>query len=225
MTSALPYSDRAEAGRVLADELGRYKGASNVVVMGLARGGVAVAAEVARALHLPLDALAVRKLSLPSEPEFALGAITSDGTLFLEADTIERLGIAPGILDSLGRKIQLELQRRGRLYRSGGPPITVKGRTIVLVDDGLATGSTMIAAAHSIRKQEPARIVAASPVGSREAIRKVRAEVDECVCPAIPEWFYAVGEWYEFFPQLSDSDVVELLEANRREMLAHVSTV
>ena len=217
MTQALPYSDRSEAGRVLAAELRRYTSKEDVLVLGLARGGIAVASEIARDLQAPLDVLTVRKLSLPSEPELALGAVAVDGTTVLDEELILRLGISGNVLDTLTRRVRTELERRDRLYRSGRPRLDLANRTVILADDGLATGSTMLAAVRSVKKQSAKQIVVAVPVAAGQAIDKLRAEVDLCVCPATPEWFYAVSEWYDSFPQVTDADVTRILEESCRQ--------
>ena len=202
MKLSLPYADRAEAGRALAAELTRYKGKPDVRILGLARGGLPVAAEVASELHAPLEAFLVRKLSLPSEPEFAFGAVTVDGTRVLDEDVVRRLGIPANVLDAITKRVQTELKRRERLYRSDRPPLDLTNQTVILVDDGLATGATMQAAVRFVRQQSPKQIIVAVPVASAQAIAKLRPHVDQCVCPAIPEFFYAVGEWYEVVSRL-----------------------
>jgi putative phosphoribosyl transferase len=211
----LPFSDRSEAGRVLAVELSPYKFRQDVQVLGLAHGGLAVAAEIAAALQAPLDALAVRKISLASQPELALGAIAVDGTKVLDEEIIRCLCIPANVIDALTSRLKTELERRERLYHSSRPPLDLNGQTVILVDDGLASGSTMLAAVRFARKRFPAKLVLAVPVAAATAIAKLRPEVDECVCLATPEWFYAVAEWYDAFPQLTDAEVTRLLEANR----------
>jgi putative phosphoribosyl transferase len=213
MTPALPYRNRSEAGRLLAVALDHYKCKSDVLVLGLARGGLAVASEVAGALQVPLDVLVVRKLGAPSQPELAIGAIAR-GTRVLDERIIHELGISPYEIDVIMRREQAELERRERAYRAGQPPVDLKGRTVILVDDGLATGSTMFAAVRFAREQSPKEIVLAVPVASIEAIERLRAEVDRCVCLATPKWFYAVGAWYLDFPQVTDAQVKAILEAS-----------
>jgi len=220
MRPDLPYRDRTEAGRLLAAELTHYKSKPDVVVLGLTRGGVPVAAEVARAVGSPLDVIVVRKLGVPFQPELAMGAIAGDGTQVLDQSLVHALGITDKEVDAVIEKERAELERRERLYRGGRPPLDLKGRTTIVVDDGLATGSTMMAAVAFARKRLAKRIVLAVPVASVEAIEKLSEKVDECVCLATPEPLFAVGEWYWNFLPVSDIEVVKLLEESAKRTLA-----
>lgn len=211
------FRDRVAAGRALAAELRAYAGRSDVVVLGLPRGGVPVAAEVARALDAPLDVFLVRKLGVPGHPEFAMGAIAAGGVLDLNWVLIGELGISEVAVHEVARAERTELARRELAYRRGRVPADVRGRVAILVDDGLATGSTMRAAALAIRHLAPARIVAAVPTASPQACQELGLVVDECVCLIQPEPFEAVGLWYEEFQQTNDAEVVECLERYARE--------
>src|SRR5438270_10267310 len=201
------FQDRHEAGRQLAAELTEYAGRDDVVVLALPRGGVPVAFEVAQALGAPLDVFLVRKLGVPGREELAMGAIATGGVRVLMPDVIQALGIPDRVIDAVAAREQQELERRERLYRGDRPPPDVRGRTVFLVDDGLATGSTMRAAAAALRQQRPARIVVAVPVAASSTCDEFRSEVDEIVCAATPEPFYAVGMWYDDFSQTSDEEV------------------
>ena len=210
----LPYRNRSEAGRFLSAELAGYKCKSNVVVLGLTRGGVPVAAEVAKALQAPLDVVVVRKLGVPFEPELAMGAIAGEGSEFLDQDLIREAGVTEKDLTAVMVRERAEVQRLERLYRAGRAPLELKERTAILVDDGLATGSTMLAAVAFARKRQARRIVMAVPIASVEACEKLRAKVDECVCLATPDPFFAVGEWYWTFFPTQDAEVIQLLQKN-----------
>lgn len=218
MKPDLPYRSRSQAGRLLAGALSHYKSKEDVVVLGLTRGGVPVAGEIASRLGVPLDVLVVRKLGVPFQPELAMGAIAADGTRVLNEQLIRDLRISANDVDTVVRREQAELERRERLYRGGRPPIGLNGRIVILADDGLATGSTMRAAICSTKKQSAKRIVLAVPVASVSALERLRTEVDECVCLAAPEPFFAVGEWYGNFPQITDAEVMKLLEDSRQRI-------
>lgn len=211
------FTDRRHAGRILASKLGYYAGRPDVIVLGLPRGGVPVGFEVARALGAPLDVLVVRKLGVPGHEELAMGAVASGALCILHVELLAPLGISHEDVVRIVRKERLEVGRRERAYRGERPPLDVTGCTVVLVDDGLATGSSMRAAIQSVRKQAPARIVLAVPVAAPETCRDLSAEVDEVVCAATPQPFYAVGLWYEDFSQTTDREVSELLAAATRE--------
>jgi putative phosphoribosyl transferase len=211
----LPYRDRRQAGRVLAERLEHYRGEPDLLVLALPRGGVAVAFEVAHALQAPLDVFIVRKLGFPGHEEYAMGAIASGGVRVM--NPVRGITVSPQRVAEVVAREQAELVRRERLYRGDRPPVDVRGRTVIIVDDGLATGSTMRAAVQAIRQQQPARLVVAVPVGARETCRSLAAEADEVVCAATPEPFQAVGLWYRDFPQASDDEVHELLDEARRE--------
>ncbi len=211
----LPFADRLEAGRLLAAELSRRGMGKNAVVLALTRGGVPVGFAVADRLHLPLDIVVARKLGVPWQPELAMGAIAGAERVLDEA-TIRELGISREDVEAVAAREEAEMKRREELYRAGLPAQDLEGRTAILIDDGLATGSTMLAAVRHVRGLKPAKIVIGVPVGSREACDRLREEAQELVCLATPEFFYAVGEWYREFPQVSDAEVGDLLARSRR---------
>ena len=215
-TSDAPFRDRVDAGRRLASRLGAYAGREDVCVLGLPRGGVPVAAEVAAALGAPLDVFVVRKLGVPGHEELAMGAIASGGVRVLNDETVDALRIAPAEIEAATARAAAELRRREDLYRGGRPPLDVRGRSVILVDDGLATGSTMRAAAAALRRLGPARTVVAVPVAAPERCAALREEVDEVVCVLLPESFYAVGAWYEDFSQTTDGEVRRCLDGAAR---------
>jgi putative phosphoribosyl transferase len=215
------FRDRTEAGRLLAAELSRYAHRPDVLVLGLPRGGVPVAYEVAQALEAPLDVFVVRKLGLPGQEELAVGAIASGGARVLNEEVVKALEISNEVIDSIATQEQAELERRERVYRGDRPWPEVRGRVVILVDDGLATGSTMRAAVAALRRQQPARIVVAVPVAAPETCEEFRAIADEIVCLDTPEPFYAVGLWYRDFGQTTDEQVRSLLDQAARETLAH----
>ena len=210
-----PYEDRIHAGRVLADRLGPYRG-KNVLVLGIPRGGVPVAAEVARRLEADLDVIVARKLGAPDQPELAIGAVTANGGEFINEKILEAVGASGKYLERVREKQIAEARRREALFRGDRSSEPIEGRVVILVDDGLATGATMRAAVASVRKHRPARLVAAVPVGSREACDALRAEADEVVCPSIPEYFGAVGYFYRSFEPTEDAEVVKILSGFRR---------
>ena len=196
---------------MLASRLTSYAGQPDVLVLGLPRGGVPVAFEVARALQAPLDVLLVRKLGVPGHEELAMGALASGGVRVLNQAVVDGLRIPESVIDRVAAEEQRELERRERLYRGDRLPVEVHGKTVILVDDGLATGSTMRAAVSALRQQDPARIVVAVPTATKRTCEQFAQEADDCVCADIPEWFYAVGQSYEEFPQTSDAEVQDLL--------------
>lgn len=208
------FSNRAEAGRMLASLLSAYCDRDDAVVLGLPRGGVPVAFEVATALHLPLDVMLVRKLRAPGEPELAIGAIASGGISILN-DPVARLLEDRVQLRAEHQRQSIELRRRESLYRNGRLPLDIRRRTVILVDDGAATGASMRAAIRAARQMGAARVVAAVPVASSDAVRLMRDEADEVVCPFEPELFLSVGEWYRDFEQTDDTEVVALLAQSR----------
>jgi putative phosphoribosyl transferase len=210
------FADRSEAGRYLASKLGRYAGRDDVVVLALPRGGVPVGYEVARALGTPLDVFLVRKLGVPGHEELAMGAIASGGVRVLNEEVIRALKMPLEAIDAAAQREARELQRREQAYRDGRPAPDVRDRIVILVDDGLATGSTMRAAVRALRKQHPGRIVVAVPVGAPDTCGEFRGEADEVVCARQPEPFFAVGAWYRDFSQTTDEEVRELLQEGAR---------
>ena len=210
-TLITPFYDRAEAGQVLAKGLVQYADDPDVLVLGLPRGGVAVAAEVARALRAPLDVFVVRKLGVPGHEELAMGAIASGNVRVLNDDVVRALRIPPDVIARVAAEEQMELERREQLYRDGRAAADVHGRTAILVDDGLATGASMSAAVAALRQLGPKRIVVAVPVAAASACEAFRAKVDEVVCAMTPESFQAVGIWYNDFSQTTDDEVRALM--------------
>ena len=211
-----PYRDRRHAGVELARHLADVKG-QDVVVLALPRGGVPVAFEVARALDAPLDVFVVRKLGLPGHPEFAMGALASGGVRVLNDEVVRLYRIPEQAVEAIAQDEQTELERRERAYRSQRPALDVRGRTVVLIDDGLATGSTMKAAVEAVRALSPARIIVAVPVGSPDTCREFAAIADDIICARAPEHFAAVGQWYDDFRQTTDEEVRELLQTAASE--------
>jgi putative phosphoribosyl transferase len=205
------FPNRAEAGRRLAEKLESYAGREDVIVLGLPRGGVPVAYEVAQRLGAPLDVFIVRKLGVPGFEELALGAIASGGVRVLNEDVVRVLPSANELVESVTARELAELQRREETYRDGRPAPELRGRITILVDDGLATGATMRAAVKALRQLGVAKIIVAVPVGAADTCRELEQEVDETVCVMAPEWFQAVGQFYEDFSQTSDDEVRELL--------------
>ena len=205
------FPNRAEAGRLLAEKLENYVGRSDVVVLGLPRGGVPVAYEVAQRLGAPLDVFVVRKLGVPGFEELAAGAIASGGVRVLNEDVIRALPNADQLIESVTEKETVELERREQTYRDGRPAPELRNRVVILVDDGLATGATMRAAVAALRQRGVAKIVVAAPVGAPDTCRELEQEADETICAISPEFFQAVGQYYEDFSQTSDEEVRELL--------------
>ena len=208
----LPFRDRIQAGQLLSRKLKHYVGRQDVIVLALPRGGVPVGREVARVLRVPLDVFLVRKLGTPGQEELAMGAIASGGIRVLNDEVVEALHVPPHVIDAVTARELRELARRERLYREGRPAPDVTGSVVILVDDGLATGSTMRAAVAALRQAKPKRIVIAVPVAAVTTRRELSEEVDELVCLHTPEPFYSVGFWYEDFSQTSDEDIRQLLE-------------
>jgi putative phosphoribosyl transferase len=212
-----PYHDRIHAGRVLAERLDAYKGKS-VLVLGIPRGGVPVAAEVARRLGADLDVVVARKLGAPGQPELAIGAVTANGGEFLNEDILRAVGASPGYLETARKEQMAEARRREARFRGDRPVERVQDRVVILVDDGLATGATMRAAIRSVRKHRPARLIVAVPVGSEEAYAALQEEADEVVCASVPQRFVAVGYFYQSFEPTEDAEVESILRefSNRR---------
>lgn len=206
------FADRRQAGRELARLLPPLESA-DTVVLALPRGGVPVAYEIAHAIGAPLEVFLVRKLGTPGHEELAMGAIASGGIRVLNDDVVHGLGIRPDQIDVVARREQEELTRREAVYRSGRPLPELKGRTVILVDDGLATGSTMKAAVHAVKQQQPARVIVAVPVGAPETCRALAAIADQVICARTPLSFSAVGQWYRDFTQTTDAEVLELLSS------------
>lgn len=211
------FFDRSEGGQFLAENLSAYVDRKDVIVLALPRGGVPVAAEVAKRLNAPLDVFVVRKLGLPGHPELAMGAIASGGVRVFNGEVVNALRIPDEAIDAVSAEELIELQRREKAYRAGLPSLDIEGKTIIVVDDGVATGSTMLAAVSALRQLNAARIVVAAPVIAASAYREIQRQADEVIAVMIPERFYAVGQWYEGFSQTSDEEVRELLaQAVRR---------
>lgn len=209
------FVDRRQAGQFLAQRLARYRDDASVIVLALPRGGVPVAFEVAKALDAPLDVFIVRKLGLPGHEEFAMGAIATGGVMVMNPE-LTNAGIPQATIDAVAARERVELVRRERLYRDERPSVAIADRTVILVDDGLATGSTMLAAATAVRRQQPRRTIVAVPVAAAETCRALRHVVDDVVSATTPEPFVAVGAWYEDFRQVSDDEVRALLDAASR---------
>jgi putative phosphoribosyl transferase len=211
------FRDRTEAGKYLATKLQSYKDRPDVLVLALPRGGVPVAFEVAQTLRVPLDVFLVRKLGVPGHEELAMGAISTGGVRVLNEDTVEYLRIPKHIIDSIAAEELKELKRRELAYRGNRPEPDVKGKTVILIDDGLATGSTIRAAAQALRQRQPARTIVAVPVSAPETCDEYRIGVDEIICAVTPEPFLGVGMWYLDFSQTTDEEVRDLLERARGE--------
>jgi putative phosphoribosyl transferase len=207
------FRDRTEGGQRLAAALQPYAGDPSIVVLGLPRGGVPVAYEVASALHAPLDVFVVRKLGVPGHAELAMGAIARGGVRVINPEVVEPLNISTFTIDAVAERETHELERRERTYRGDLPPANLSGRTVILVDDGLATGSTMRAVVAAVRQYHPARIVVAVPVAARETCERLRSEVDDVVSVIVPQDFHAVSLWYREFEQTTDEEVRRLLMA------------
>lgn len=205
------FRDRYDAGRQLAAALGEFAGRADVIVLALPRGGVPVAFEVARALRVPLDVFLVRKLGLPGHEELAMGAIASGGVVVRNRAVTGRLGVPAEVFAAVVARERVELERREKAYRGGRPPAAIAGKTVLLVDDGLATGTTMRAAIAALRRLRPAATVVAVPTAAPDTCASLAAEVDTLICPFTPEPFGAVGRWYDDFTQTSDDEVRALL--------------
>jgi len=208
------FADRIEAGRSLAWRLDKYAGRDDVIVLGVPRGGVPVASEVAKVLHAPLDVFLLRKLGVPGQEELAFGAIASGGVRVLDRQTVRALAISDSDIAAITAREQKELQRREQLYRGSRPALSAAGKIVILVDDGIATGASMLAGIRALRQLHPAKIVIAVPVAPSATCKRMANEVDELVCVAAPDPFYAVGRFYDDFSQVEDEQVIELLAQN-----------
>ncbi|MFI5457163.1 MAG: phosphoribosyltransferase [Isosphaerales bacterium] len=215
-----PFRNRTDAGRRLAQRLVAYAGLPDVLVLGLPRGGVPVAYEVARALGAPLDVFIVRKLGVPGHEELAMGAIASGGIRVLNDNVVRSLSISDRVIEAVTAQELRELRWRERAYRGDRPLPDVRGRTVILVDDGIATGSTMRAAIAALRRLEPTHLIVAVPTAAPSTCDEIRGEADDCICEMMPDPFYAVGLWYEDFSQTTDDEVRDLLDEAASETTA-----
>lgn len=211
MTAQVPYADREQAGRVLAEDLSDYAGRDDTLVLALPRGGVPVAYEVARAIGAPLDLLLVRKLGLPGHEELAMGAIATGGAQYINPQVVSQAGVDQETIERLTERERQELNRREQTYRGDREPPAIEGKVVILVDDGLATGATMLAAINALRGREPAQLVVAVPVAPPDTVTRVAREVDHVACPAQPAAFGGVGRWYRRFDQTTDDQVRQRL--------------
>lgn len=205
------FKDRSDAGRQLAEQLASLKDQPNVIVLGIPRGGVVVAAQVARALNAPLDVFLAHKLGAPFNPELAIGAITSTGEILLDDLLVRELQISNQDIEHEAEHQRQEIERRMQTYRHHQPPLDVQNKTVVLIDDGVATGSTVLASLRALRQQQPAKLILAIPVGPADTVRRLASECDQVVVLDAPELFWAVGRFYLQFGQTSDEEVIELL--------------
>ncbi len=220
---SMRFRDRHEAGELLAEKLTAYANNPDVIVLALPRGGVPVGAEVAKKLNVPFDVFVVRKLGLPGHPELAMGAIASGGVRVFNGDVVDTLRISDEVINAVTATEFQELKRREQAYRDDLPPPEVEGKTVIIVDDGIATGSTMVAAISALRQLNVGRIVVATPTVARSTYNYLRQHADEVVALLVPEEFYGVGQWYEDFSQTSDEEVHRLIaEMNHREAPAAV---
>lgn len=211
------FSNRIEAGRKLASELADFASSKSAIVLAIPRGGVVVGYEVAHKLRLPLDIIIPRKIGAPSNPELAIGAVTEDGTAILNDRLVEYLNVSKAYVKEESNKQRLEIERRLRLYRGSVPYPDLGNRSVIIVDDGVATGATIEAALASLRKKKAKMVVIAVPVGPRSTVHELKAKADKVVCLFAPEDFYAIGQFYEDFSQTTDEEVIELLKRNREE--------
>ncbi len=211
------FEDRRHAGRLLAAALGFLRGEQQLLVLGIPRGGIVVAAEIAKALHAPLDVYIVRKIGAPYNPEMAIGAVASDGTVVLDQPLIAHLNIPAEYVHQETERQRKEIERRSKAYRGTREEQPITGKAVVLIDDGVATGSTVLAALRAIRQKSPARLVLAVPVGPPESIRELSKEADQVICLETPESFWAVGAYYAVFDQTSDAEVIMLLDESAQQ--------
>lgn len=218
------FQDRFQAGRLLGERLEKYANRDDLIVLALPRGGVPVGFEVARRLNAPLDVFVVRKLGMPGHPELAMGAIASGGVRVLNDEVVYQLDIPKRIVDSVALDEERELRRRELAYRGHGESPTLAGKTVILVDDGIATGSTMRAAIRALRHQNVARLIVATPVAAFSSAAEIRSEVDEFIAILVPEEFAAVGQWYQDFNQTTDAEVTALLDEARQQRSAAATT-
>jgi putative phosphoribosyl transferase len=217
ITETTRFKNRLHAGEMLVKLLPDYAGRKDAIALALPRGGVPVGYAVASALGIALDVLIVRKIGMPGHVEYALGAIASGGKCVLQSESINALGISPETIKEIATRELREIERRELLYRSGRLKPRLRDRVVILVDDGLATGSTMQVAVDVVRQESPSRLIIAVPVSSREAVEMLRPKVDELICLSAPESFFAVGQWYEDFEQTTDDEVRNLLEDARKQ--------
>jgi putative phosphoribosyl transferase len=213
------FKNRQEAGQKLASCLGKYTNRESVIVLGVPRGGVPIAFEVAKALNQPLDVFVLRKLGVPGHEELAFGAIGSGGVRVLDREVVDAVGLSDFVIEYVTRAEGAELARREQIYRGGQPPLDVRGKMVILVDDGIATGSSLRAGVRALRQMQPAEIVIAAPVAPQSTIDRLRSEVDDVVCVDVPEEFHGVGQFYRDFSQVSDEEVNELLNSASRARL------
>jgi putative phosphoribosyl transferase len=211
------FRNRMQAGTLLAQRLKVFFQHPNAIVLALPRGGVPVGFSLAKVLEVPLDVLLVRKLGVPGHEEYAMGAIANGGLCVLQHEVLETLEIPTSVVENMAQRALIEIDRQQKLYRANRPALSVRGQVVILVDDGMATGSSMLIAAKSLRKEMPARIIIATPVAPPETCQKLREEADEVICLSTPNPFYAVSLWYEDFEQTTDHDVIRMLEESERE--------
>lgn len=215
------FRDRIDAGQALAKKLTQYANRDDVIILALPRGGVPVAYEVAKVLNAPLDVMLVRKLGVPYQPELAMGAIASGGVRVLNEQVVRSLGINDDDIEKVAATEAQELERRERAYRGDRPPLQIKDMTVIVIDDGIATGATMRAAVSALQQQHPARLVVAAPTSAQDTYNRLLGEADEVICIATPEPYIAVGLWYEHFDQTSDDEVRDLLEKANTTPVTH----
>jgi len=218
MDEAMIFEDRVQAGQQLAQMLKSYAGRKDLVVLGIPRGGVPVAFEVAKVLQAPLDIFFSRKLGVPGQEELAFGAITSGGARVVDQDLVEELRISEEEIEQITEGVKHELERREKLYRGGRAPLRVEGKIVILIDDGIATGASMRVAIKALRQMKPSRLIVAVPVAPASTCHKMKAEVDELVCVSTPEFFYAIGQFYQDFSQVTDEEVIDLLHQSAKSV-------